>query len=68
MFPSQDEPAAQEEKKSVAFKVMVDTKEIEAQNMGPAQKRAEAEKLMEENRKKLQEEGNDDDEEETAKL
>lgn len=49
---------------------MVDTKEIEAENMGPAQRKAEAEKLMEANRKKLQEEGNeeDEDEEESANL
>lgn len=45
---------------------MVDTKEIEAENKGPAQKKAEAEMLMEENRKKLQEE--DSEEEENAKL
>ncbi|XP_063841158.1 uncharacterized protein LOC135089487 isoform X4 [Scylla paramamosain] len=64
---SQDEPG--DEKKSVAFKVMVDTKEIEAENKGPAQRKAEAEMLMEANRKKLQEEDNEDeDQEETAKL
>ncbi|XP_063841143.1 uncharacterized protein LOC135089487 isoform X2 [Scylla paramamosain] len=62
-----DEPG--DEKKSVAFKVMVDTKEIEAENKGPAQRKAEAEMLMEANRKKLQEEDNEDeDQEETAKL
>ena len=65
----QDESSL-DEKKSVAFKVMVDTKEIEAENMGPAQRKAEAEKKMEANRKKLQDEGNEEDEndEESAKL
>lgn len=55
----------------MAFKVKVETKEIEAENMGPAQKKAEATMLMEANRKKIQEEGgddDDDDEEQSMKL
>ncbi|XP_050711278.1 protocadherin Fat 4-like isoform X8 [Eriocheir sinensis] len=58
------EEPAEDEKKSVAFKVKVETKEIEAENMGPAQKKAEATKLMEANRKKLEEERDDEDDEE----
>lgn len=45
----------------MAFKLKVETKEIEAENMGPAQKKAEVTKLMEANRKKLEEEGEDKD-------
>ncbi|XP_069164416.1 protocadherin Fat 4 isoform X3 [Procambarus clarkii] len=55
-----------DEKKSVAFKVLVDTKEIEAENLGPSQKAAvmsDALELMEANKKKLEAEGSDDFEE-----
>nr|XP_045589731.1 formin-like protein 8 [Procambarus clarkii] len=55
-----------DEKKSVAFKVLVDTKEIEAENLGPSQKAAvmsDALELMEANKKKLEAEGSDDSEE-----
>ncbi|XP_053648344.2 cadherin-related family member 1 isoform X7 [Cherax quadricarinatus] len=53
------------EKKSVAFKVLVDTKEIEAENLSPASKiaavKSDALLLMEANKKKLEEENDDND-------
>ncbi|KAK4294946.1 hypothetical protein Pmani_032464 [Petrolisthes manimaculis] len=69
--------SAEEEKKSVAFKVLVDTKEIEPENLGPSQKKAAAKSdamdILKANKMKLgdvteegdeAEEGDDDDDDE----
>lgn len=57
-----------ERRKSVAFKIMVDTKEIQAENEGPAQKKAAAKSdamdILAANAKKMAEEGADDDSDE----
>ncbi|XP_069980510.1 uncharacterized protein [Penaeus vannamei] len=57
-----------ERRKSVAFKIMVDTKEIQAENEGPAQKKAAAKSdamdILAANAKKMAEEGADEDSDE----
>ncbi|XP_063615113.1 uncharacterized protein DDB_G0271670-like [Penaeus indicus] len=57
-----------ERRKSVAFKIMVDTKEIQPENEGPAQKKAAANSdamdILAANAKKMAEEGADDDSDE----
>ncbi|XP_037784092.1 uncharacterized protein LOC119580176 isoform X11 [Penaeus monodon] len=57
-----------ERRKSVAFKIMVDTKEIQPENEGPAQKKAAAKSdamdILAANAKKMAEEGADEDSDE----
>ncbi|XP_071539770.1 uncharacterized protein [Panulirus ornatus] len=78
----QDDSEGQDDdgKKSVAFKVLVDTKEIEAENEGPSQKAAAAKSdaldILEANKKKLEsgafddedDDDDDDDDENNVKL
>ncbi|XP_047470579.1 uncharacterized protein LOC125026297 isoform X5 [Penaeus chinensis] len=60
-----DQGEDDERRKSVAFKIMVDTKEIQPENEGPAQKKAAAKSdamdILAANAKKMAEEGADDD-------